>query len=148
MSGQIGNLPHLMRSLFISCGNTLRCDDGVAHRVLELLPAAAEREVRSVQQLTPELAAEMAGFDLVVFLDADAASLRPAIEPIGAWAPRSPLTHVTEPAEIVALARALFGFTGEALMCKIPARDFRFDDDLSTDGIESALQAAEELRNI
>jgi Ni,Fe-hydrogenase maturation factor len=134
-----------MRSLFISCGNTLRCDDGVAHRVLELLPAAAEREVRSVHQLTPELAAEMAGFDVVVFVDADAASLRPAVEPIGAWAPRSPLTHVTEPAEIVALARALFGFTGEALMCRIPARDFRFDDDLSEVGIESAQMAADEL---
>jgi Ni,Fe-hydrogenase maturation factor len=134
-----------MRSLFISCGNTLRCDDGVAHEVLQLLPAAAEREVRSVQQLTPELAAEMAGYELVVFLDADTASLRPATEPIGAWAPRSPLTHVTTPAEIVALSRALFGFTGEALICRIPARDFRFDGDLSPDGIRSARQAADEL---
>jgi len=137
-----------MRSLFISCGNTLRCDDGVAHEVLQLLPAAAQREVRSVQQLTPELAEEIAGFELVVFLDADAASLRPAIEPIGAWAPRSPLTHVATPAEIVALSRALFGFTGKALICRIPARNFRFDDDLSADGIESAQQAVNELRKL
>ncbi|MGD1070586.1 MAG: hydrogenase maturation protease [Bryobacteraceae bacterium] len=136
-----------MPTLLIACGNTLRRDDGVAHQVLQLLPAASGRVVRSVHQLTPELAQEIACFDLVVFLDADTALLRPAIEPIGALAQRSPLTHAATPAEIVALARTLFGFTGEALLCRIPARDFAFADALSPDGLKFAEQAADELRN-
>jgi len=32
-----------MRTLLIACGNSLRRDDGVAHEVLQLLPAAPER---------------------------------------------------------------------------------------------------------
>jgi len=99
----------------------------------------------TVQQLTPELAEEICRFERVVFLDADAAPMRPAIEPLGAWAQRSPLSHVATPAEIIALARALFGFTGEALLCRIPVRDFRFGDNLSADALKSARRAADEL---
>jgi hydrogenase maturation protease len=134
-----------MRTLLIACGNSLRRDDGVAHEVLQLLPAAPERELLTVQQLTPELAEEICRFERVVFLDADAAPMRPAIEPLGAWAQRSPLSHVATPAEIIALARALFGFTGEALLCRIPVRDFRFGDNLSADALKSARRAADEL---
>jgi hypothetical protein len=82
----------------------------------------------------------------VVFLDADPASLRPAIEPIRASAQPSSLTHVAAPGEIVALARALFGFTGEAFLCRIPARDFSCAAGLSPDGLKWAQQAADELR--
>lgn len=115
-----------MRTLLIACGNSLRCDDGAAHEVLRLIgPApAADRESRAVQQLTPEIAQEMTSFGRVIFLDADARCARPVIEPVPDSTSRSALTHATDPAEIVALSRALFAFDGEAFAYRIPARDF------------------------
>jgi Ni,Fe-hydrogenase maturation factor len=113
-----------MRTLLIACGNSLRRDDGAAREVLRLIAPAPHRVLRTVQQLTPELAEEVAHFDRVVFLDADAASDTLAIEAVESPAPHSPLTHFSTPAEIVAIARGLYGFTGEALLCRIPAGDF------------------------
>ena len=113
-----------MRTLILACGNPLRGDDGVAHAVLRLIEPSPHCALRSVHQLTPELAEEIARFSRVVFLDADAGSKALAIEPLHAFRPRSPLTHAASPEEVVALARALFGFAGEAFLCRIPAHDF------------------------
>lgn len=137
-----------MRTLLIACGNPLRRDDGVAPEVLRLIASTPDRELRAVQQLTPELAEEIARFDRVVFLDADAGSARLTIEPLGATMPRSPLTHVSTPAEIIALSRALFGFVGEALLCRIPAREFSPGENLSPYALQFARQAAGELENL
>ena len=60
----------------------------------------------------------------MIFLDADAMALHVAIEPVSEAAQRSPLSHASTPVGVVALSRALFGFAGEALVCRIPARDF------------------------
>jgi Ni,Fe-hydrogenase maturation factor len=52
------------RRLVIGIGNLLRGDDGVGGLLAE------EVGGRSVQQLTPELAAELAELEVVVFIDA------------------------------------------------------------------------------
>lgn len=135
-------------TLLIACGNPLRGDDGVAHEVLRIIASSPSRELRSVQQLVPELAEDIAGFGRVVFLDADARSLRPAIEPVGAVVPDSPLTHTAEPGQIVALSRALFGFQGEAHVCRIPARDFSHGESLSADALQIMHEAADELERL
>jgi hydrogenase maturation protease len=114
----------LMRTLLIACGNPLRCDDGAAHEVLRLITPAPDLEARDVQQLTPEIAQEMNGFARVVFLDADARCAHPVIETVRDSTSRSALTHASDPAEILALSRALFAFHGEAFLCRIPARNF------------------------
>ena len=143
-----------MKTLFIAYGNPLRRDDGVASEVLRYLAQAENREWRVVHQLTPELADEAARFDRVVFLDADIHAARVTIEPVGlGWSrgasvPRSPLTHSATPAEIVAIASGMFGFAGEALLCRIPARDFSAGTSLSRDTAPFARQAAEELENL
>jgi hydrogenase maturation protease len=129
-----------MRTLLIACGNSLRGDDGVAHRVLELLGASAE--ARSVMQLTPELAAEIAGFDTVVFLDAAVGIQTVTIENVPKPTATATLTHVSRPAEIVALSTALFGFRGRALECRIPAADFAAGQQLSPLAERFAKEAA------
>ena len=68
-----------MKTLFIACGNPMRRDDGVASEALRRLAQTPDRESRSVHQLTPELAAEAARFDRVVFLDADIRAARVTI---------------------------------------------------------------------
>ena len=132
--------------LALACGDPLRGDDGAAHAAVRLIPAGSGGEMRSIQQLTPELAQDIGGFDRVVFLDADAASDRVVIEPIDVTRPRSPLTHVSTQAEIVALARALFGFTGEGVrLLHLPARDFSPGDAPRPETAQFARQAAHEL---
>lgn len=136
-----------MRTLLIACGNPLRCDDGVGPEALRLIAPAPDREFRAVQQLTPECAEEISCFDRVIFLDADAdaAHTHAVIEPLSAAPSRSPLTHASTPAEIVALSKALFGFTGEALVCRIPARDFSPADHLTQDGLRLVKETAARL---
>lgn len=134
-----------MRTLLIACGNPLRHDDGAAAEVLQLVAPDRECEMRVVHQLTPEWAAEIAGFDRVIFIDADAEGSRATIEVVRAAMLRSPLTHASTPAEIVALSRALFAFTGEALVCRIPARDFSPGEGLTADGGRMARAAADEM---
>ena len=111
-----------MRTIVIAIGNPLRGDDGLAHIVADRLENVA---VRHVHQLTPELAAELVDFDRVIFVDADATVSNVRIEPVDQQHhSAAPFTHFAQPTEIVALAKALYGFAGEALLCRIPAKDF------------------------
>lgn len=130
-----------MRTLVITVGNPLRRDDGVAHAVLNHL----DRESRSSIQLTPEMAELILGYETVVFVDADARGrdLRfdPIEEPPGATA----LTHFSSPANVVALARALYGFTGRAFVCRIPVADLSYRSDLSSGAVALAVRAAKLL---
>jgi Ni,Fe-hydrogenase maturation factor len=132
-------------TLLIACGNPLRGDDGVAHEVLRRVGDGIGRELRFVHQLVPELAEEIAGFARVVFVDADVASVSPVIEAVCVTIAGSPLTHAAIPAEIVALARGLFGFEGEAFVCRIPAHDFSVGQGLSPHERDTADEAAKQL---
>jgi hydrogenase maturation protease len=136
-----------MRTLYIACGNPLRGDDGAASEVLQLLASVPDRQLRTVHQLTPELAGEMARFDRIVFIDADAnaAATGVSVEPVAEAAARSPLTHFSTPAEIIALSRGLFGFAGEALLCRIPAGDFSPGETLSPRTRRLVREAADQL---
>jgi hydrogenase maturation protease len=131
-----------MRVLLIAAGNSLRRDDGAAHRVLELLAGLPGSETRSMLQFTPELAQETVGFDSVIFIDADATANVVTIEPVERSAGPSVFSHASKPAEIVALARALFGFEGQALVCRIPACDLSPGEGLSRRTAKLAALAA------
>ena len=113
-----------MAALVIAIGNPMRGDDGAAHRVLDVLGARTGVERRAVMQLTPEIAEEIGSHDAVVFVDADVSVTQTRIDAVGSMPCPSTLTHVSRPAEIVALARILFGFSGPAYVCRLPATDF------------------------
>jgi Ni,Fe-hydrogenase maturation factor len=113
-----------MRTLLIAFGNPLRHDDGVAHAVLELF-AADRVESRRLSQLTPEVAADIAGFAAVVFADADAATEEVVLEALKEPTPHGALTHTMGPSEVVALSRMLFGFAGPAFRAGFPRATFR-----------------------
>ncbi len=96
-------------------------------------------------QLTPEVAAELAGIDRVVFVDADPReSGRVQLAPV-AEAEAEPLTHHSTPGGVVALARHLYGFTGVAEICRIPVADFGYGEGLSPHGEAMADLAAKLL---
>src|SRR5579862_6353263 len=111
--------------LYVAFGNPLRRDDGVAWKVFDTLnPACGLKQI----QPTPELAAEIAGFKRVVFIDAsvDGELRLDGIEAHSA----SFFTHAADPAEVVTLSRALYGFSGEAWLCRIPGEDFSHGEGL------------------
>lgn len=131
-----------MRAIVVTVGNPLRRDDGVAHQLLKHLDC----ESRSAIQLTPEMAETIAGYETVVFADADAVCHEPQIEPVEEFAPCSAFTHLSSAQSIVALSRALFGFDGRAFLCRIPAADLSCGAGLSPGAAAAAAQAAELLR--
>lgn len=109
--------------LIIGVGNELRADDGVGRAVAEALATDARLagvRTRSVRQLTPELAVDVAAASLVVFVDADIrlAPGRIAVGPIGDARPGSFSHHVT-PAALVELARLLDGGVADAITVRI-----------------------------
>ncbi|MBI4906850.1 MAG: hypothetical protein HY820_24695 [Acidobacteria bacterium] len=105
-----------MKHLIIAIGNPLRGEDNVAHEAA--LKAPSDATVLHVIQLTPELAAEFPGYDTVVFLDADTGA------PLEVAVATGPLSHHCSPQYIVALARCLYEWQGEAHVRGIPACQF------------------------
>jgi len=138
-----------MKQLYLALGNPLRGDDGVAGRVLDLLDGLPEQASKLLlHQLTPEVAADLQGIDVVYFLDADLAAETPRIVRIDEEADRLAGSHIVTPAVILHLARQLYDFAGEAYLCRIPARDFDFRDQLSPQAEAQALAAAALLRQV
>ena len=137
-----------MKVLCIAIGNSLRGDDGVAHRVAERMEARDEVVACGVFQLTPEIAPEMARAETVVFIDADIDAREAAIEPVTTAGVRgAPLAHSMTPCEIVCLAERLYGFAGQAYLCRIPVESFDGEglSDTAEAGANAALALLREL---
>jgi Ni,Fe-hydrogenase maturation factor len=134
-----------MAAVVIVIGNPVRRDDGVAHHVRVETPGVA---TRAVLQLTPEMAEEVAPYSTVIFVDADVNAQQLRIQPIDAVPAPSALTHVLRPAEIVAMARTLFGFSGSAYTCHIPVSDLSEGEGISTSAQALARQAGAEIDNL
>jgi hydrogenase maturation protease len=133
--------------LCIAIGNALRGDDGAGQRVLELLGHSDRVLMRSVVQLTPELAAEVAAFEIVLFIDADVACSDPHIESVSRGPIRgTPLTHAAAIFEVVGLAERIYGFSGASFICRVPARAFEIPEALSPVAEAGAHSAVDLIR--
>ncbi len=135
-----------MPVLLIAIGNSLRRDDGAGHRVVELLAPPPAVAVRNVFQLTPEIAEDLTGYGTVVFVDASVATDEVKLEPVEPGAGPAPISHSLAPAEVIALARELFGFEGRAWLCHVPGVDFEDGEGLSAVAEANARTAAARLR--
>ncbi len=138
-------------ALVIGIGNPLRGDDGVGWRLLEELETAGPPEgcvLRRVQQLTPELAAEVAAVRRVLFVDAWLApeEAQPLLHHVAAavTAGGGLDSHRLEPVTLVALAQALFGASPAAWELLVPASCFGHGSVFST-SLRNALPAARRL---
>jgi len=130
---------HRHSRLVIGIGNPLRGDDGVGALLAEQVGG------RSVQQLTPELAAELAELEEVLFIDAwlapaGAAPQLTEIAPAAAAAG----SHRLEPAQLLAISQALYGRAPAACLLQVPAHAFEHGNTLSVE-IQAALPRAQAL---
>jgi hydrogenase maturation protease len=102
-------------ALLLACGNSLRQDDGVGLRIAEaaeqIFPRSRLRVV-AAQQFTPEMAAEIAAAELVVFVDACLDDEPGAIRvfPVTAGEERAE-THRLDPPGLLAMAQSFCGHT-------------------------------------
>ncbi len=115
-----------MSSLVIGYGNDLRSDDGagraVADRISALeLPGVS---VRSVMQLTPELALEIAEVDTVVFVDASVEVSETTATPVTAGSPdQSASSHFSTPERLLAMTATVGTPPAHAVAISIPVTD-------------------------
>lgn len=120
--------------LVVGYGNDLRRDDGAGRLVAD----AIERRslpgvtVRSVAQLTPELALDLAGRSRVVFVDASVDTDRVTVTRVDAGnGGRGIMSHHGDPAGLLALTGTVGEVPPEAYVVSIPAADLGLGSDLS-----------------
>ncbi|WP_309729697.1 hydrogenase maturation protease [Chamaesiphon sp. OTE_75_metabat_556] len=130
--------PVSMKVFVIGYGNTLRGDDGIGYQVAETVAEWQLPQVRSiaVHQLLPELAADIADVDLVIFVDAivtqDRAKPDITITPIFAGGDENFSTHIITPQLLLGITQKLYGATPVAYLLTIPAIDFTLGANLSS----------------
>ena len=122
-------------ALIIGYGDTLRSDDGAGPRVAELFAATDGVAVRIRGQLVPELADDMRGRNVVVFVDA-AATLAPGAVAVRRLtttdAPAAPgLTHHASPERLLLITERLYGARPAGFLVTIGAASFALGEDLS-----------------
>jgi len=127
--------------LIIGYGNPLRGDDCAGPCVARELRRRGFHAIE-VQQLTPELAETIAGFEVVVFVDADvtappgevrtvALTAQGAEVPLAGESSPGPLEHSLSPSGLLSLAAALYGKTPRASLLGIGCESFELGDRLS-----------------
>ena len=140
-----------METLVIGYGNDLRSDDGagraVADRIGEMeLPGVA---VRSVIQLTPELALEIAEVDTVVFVDASVEVMQTVAAPVAAEAvDPSAISHFSTPASLLGMTATVGAVPSRAVAISIPVTDIGLGMELTpmTEmGVDEAVSMVREL---
>ncbi len=138
------------RVLLLGIGNDLRGDDAAGPRVAQALDGRVTWDLRAVHGLTPELADDLAGCDVVLFVDAAA---DPTLERPG-WkhhhvrrggAPATPvLGHALDVPGLLDLSVRLHGGAPRAATLALPARDFALGETLTPEaaaGVEAAVAA-------
>jgi hydrogenase maturation protease len=138
--------------LVIGYGNALRGDDGLGPHVAGAVAAWGWPgvRVRTVIQLVPELAADLAGARLAVFVDARDGTAGAGVEPIclSAGDRADWTTHAADPRGLLALTWALYGRAPEAWWVTAPGEDFGFREGLSQFGEQGARAALQRVETI
>ncbi len=144
-----------MKTLIIGYGNTLRADDAagvLAVEMLEELGMPENVELLTCQQLTPEMAEELAFCDRVAFIDACV----PGDEPAGTitqttLVPRAvdpgSITHGFDAPGLLALAGMLYGHIPAAEMFTISAESFDLTESLSEAVLASFPRLIQQVQN-
>ena len=138
-------MPH---TLIVGYGNSLRGDDGAGYVAAELLRGrlhVPDVEIRSQQQLLPELMEPMARAAHVVFIDASVSGRAGKFSkiPVRPAPACSRFTHHATPESLLAGVQRLYGHTPEATLYTIPGRNFELGQDLTP----SVRRAVQELVN-
>lgn len=148
--------------VLLACGNPLRQDDGVGWRIAEAAEqriSTARLHVVAVQQWTPELAEEIGGAELAIFVDASANDEAGAIRVKPVEVPTSAKTgqmrgtqgesHTLEPAELLGLAEQVCGHApARAFVITVGAASFEYGEGISGSVRQAVPRAVRLVENL
>ena len=119
--------------LVVGIGSELRRDDAAGRRVAEAIAAQGfdDVEVRSVHQLTPELALDLDARELVVFVDAAVDVAELVVRGLPSGAAGTSGSHHVDPPALLALAACLGWAPDRAVVVHIPVVDLDIGTQLS-----------------
>jgi len=126
-----------MKTLVIGYGNTLREDDGVGFRVAEAVETWNLADVNALpcHQLTPELAADMAKADRVIFVDATLPQNPHSPIVVEQIRPETNLVlgpaHHSSPQALLSLTQQLYNKLPRAYTMLLPSWAMGYGDTLS-----------------
>jgi hydrogenase maturation protease len=140
--------------LLIGYGSTLRGDDAMGRRVVEIIAGRSLPNVTviSVTQLVPELAARIATAQAVIFVDAATNSNVHDVEVCEVICAPGVLCapHTSSPRELLSLASVCYERTPPAWLIAVPSTSFEITDQTSSAArrnIRSAVGVVEHLIN-
>ena len=148
--------------LVIGYGNTLRSDDGAGQRVAELVAEWKLPNVRSlpVHQLTPELAETISQAELVIFVDVYPATSEQGLQVHQLYDYPPPLErgefesqglnigHTGDPRSLLALSKFVYNNVPPAWWILIPAVNFEFGEDFSSQTSQGITDALAQIQQI
>lgn len=137
--------------LVVGYGNELRGDDAVGVRVARAVATweLPNVSVLAVPQLTPELAATLAGVEYAIFVDAgpSAAGADFGLAQLAPQAAGRLEGHIAAPDDLLSLAEALYQRSPNAWLLTIPYADLDYGADLSIAASRGMLAALRYLRD-
>jgi len=124
----------------VGIGNPLRSDDGLGHRVVEVLKARLGLECEAVHQLTPELVERLRGRRKVVFVDASVDQSPGQVGQRAVVAAPAYLrgSHILGPSELLGLAEWLDIDVPEGRLFTVGVSSLEHGDRLSRE-VEAAV---------
>ena len=133
--------------LVLGVGSELRSDDAAGRRVAEAIAevAPADVEVRSVHQLTPELALDLAGRDQVVIVDAAVDVADVTVRRIDPATVEPAFSHHLDPTALLALAARLGAVPRALTVVSVPAHDLGLGTQLSQATAAAVIEATTQV---
>lgn len=137
--------------LIIGYGNPIRGDDGIGQAVIAEVEQWNLANVRSqsLHQLTPEMAAEMAEVETVIFVDAglegdsvNITSLEPLPSDLFNWG------HSLNPRSLLSLTQFLYQKSPQAWLIAIPGENFELSETLSPKALNGIQEALKIIKNL
>jgi hydrogenase maturation protease len=140
--------------LILGYGNTLRSDDGAGQRVAETIAGWNLAHVRSLSlhQLTPEIAADIAAAETVIFVDAvspaEEATTQIQVLPIQAEDTPTHWAHFQDPRSLLALTQQVYGTAPPSWWILIPAINFEIGELLSAITQQGVLDTLTQIKEL
>jgi len=131
--------------LLIGYGNELRGDDAAGPALARAAEGTAGVRALAVRQLTPELAAEVARADAVVFADACPGTTAAESVPLTPRCHSIALGHACDPSWLLGLAATLYGRCPGAWLLALPAVRFDLGAGLSPEAERGVGQGRQHL---
>ncbi len=140
----------MKHTLVIGYGNELRRDDGIGPFVAREVGACRFPGVigLAVHQLVPEIAADLSCVQRAIFVDASAAGECVQVTKLAPAPMKAASVHYGDPAQLLGLAKQVYGRCPQAWMVTVPAHDMEFGEELSPEGRRGADEAIEAIKRL